>query len=186
MYYYHNKYFIECLSVSDYGEDLLCEKFTVDVLLNYIEYIKEVNQITNAITINSYLHNISPIIKYAIIKGYIATDFTTLRTWEILWAFASIGIRASELTNLKIGNVDLLNRSLVVNHTKNKGPRVIPISEALRAVLDEYLEIRGGERLTGLYFLRFMVGVYYKNLLKFIAMREVYIVQAYIYIDIPL
>ncbi len=171
-YKYHSKYFVEFI-----GEEVYCDEITVETLENYILYIKNTKKISNAVTINSYLRNISPILKYGMKKGYILRDFlipvvkeqetfkevytqeelkellkkpkerefVTLRTWAIIWTLASTGIRARELRELKVGAVDLLNRTIAVNVTKNKKARYLPISNSLAEVLEEYLQIRVGE-----------------------------------------
>lgn len=72
-------------------------------------------------------------------------DFVTIRNWAITWVFASTGIRRNELINLKIGNVNLLERTLLLNTTKNKNARYVPISSSLHDVLFEYMEFRNGE-----------------------------------------
>lgn len=69
-YHYHNKYFMEFL-----GKDVYCNEITLSTLEDYILYIKEVKKITNSITINSYLRNISLIIKFCMKKGYILEEF---------------------------------------------------------------------------------------------------------------
>lgn len=170
-YKYHNKYFSEFL-----GADTLCRDITESTLEDYILYIQDVKQITNGITINSYLRNISPIIKFGVKKRYILQDFeipvvkyqetfkeiytteelqtllqkpkkkdfVSIRTWAILWTFASTGIRARELRELKVKGVDLLNRTITVNATKNKKARYLPISNSLAEVLTEYLAFRSG------------------------------------------
>lgn len=171
-YHYHNKYFMQFL-----GGDIYCDEITESTLEDYILYIKEKKGITNGITINSYLRNISPIIKFCMKKGYILEDFlipevkeqevikeiytdeelhdllekpkkhdfVEIRTWAILWTLASTGIRARELRELLVKNVDLLNRTIIVNKTKNKKARILPISNSLAEVLEEYLQLRGGE-----------------------------------------
>lgn len=171
-YYYHNKYFMQFL-----GGDIYCDEITSSTLETYIRYIQDTKGITNGITINSYLRNISPIIKFGMKKGYILEefmipavkeqevikeiytqeelhdllekpkkrDFVELRTWAIIWTFASTGIRARELRELLVKNVDLLNRTINVNKTKNKKARILPISISLAEVLEEYLILRGGE-----------------------------------------
>jgi integrase/recombinase XerD len=153
-YKYHNKYFAEFI-----GDDLYCDEITIETIENYIRYIKNVKKIKNGVTINSYLRNISPILKYGMRKGYILRDFlipvvkeqeifkeiytqeeikellkkpkerefVILRTWAIIWTFASTGIRARELRELKVGAIDLLNRTIAVNVTKNKKARYLPI-----------------------------------------------------------
>lgn len=171
-YHYHNKYFLEFL-----GEDAYCDSINESTIDDYILYIKGTKHIKNVTTINSYIRNISPIIKYGIKKGYILDDFiipevkgqqvikqiytpielkalldkpkkrdfVTIRTWTIIWTLASTGIRARELRELKIKNVDLVNRIITVNSTKNKKPRNVPISLSFLEIIQEYLDIRNGE-----------------------------------------
>lgn len=170
-YHYHNKYFLEFL-----GEDICCCDIKESTIDDYILYIKNTKHIKNATTINSYIRNISPIIKFGIKKGYILDDFlipqvkgqqtikeiyspeelktllnkpkkrdfVTVRTWTVIWTLASTGIRSRELRELKIKNVDLLNRAITINSTKNKKPRNVPISLSFLEVIQEYLEIRNG------------------------------------------
>lgn len=47
-------------------------------------------------------------------------SFTEYRTWVIINLLVSTGIRAKELRMLKIKSVDLNNRMLILDHTKNK------------------------------------------------------------------
>ncbi|QNU65907.1 phage integrase SAM-like domain-containing protein [Ruminiclostridium herbifermentans] len=47
-------------------------------------------------------------------------DFVSIRNWCIVWVFASTAIRRTELINLKVMNVDMVNRVIALNHTKNK------------------------------------------------------------------
>lgn len=167
---YHSRYFLEFL-----GKDVYCYNITEKTLEDYIVYLQDIRKITNGVTINSYIRNISPILKYAMKKGYILDefmipqvkeqevikeiytqeelktllekpkkrDFVEIRTWAVLWTLASTGVRARELRELKVKNVDLLNRTIVVNKTKNKKARYLPISNSLAEVLTEYLEVRG-------------------------------------------
>ncbi|WP_097028068.1 tyrosine-type recombinase/integrase [Clostridium peptidivorans] len=171
-YKYHCKYFMEFL-----GEDTLCSTINESTFEEYILYIQDVKKLNNGVTVNSYLRNISPIVKFGIKKRYIVEDFqipqvkcqetfkeiytreelnlllgkpkkhdfNTLRTWAVIWTFASTGVRARELRELKVKGVDLLNRSVAVNSTKNKKARYLPISNSLAEVLTEYLEVRNGE-----------------------------------------
>jgi len=174
-YTHMNRYFTEFLKMQ-YGDIVYCDAIGLETFEDYIMYLKE-KGIDNNITINSYMQNVSPVIKYGYKKGYIFEDFcipyvkaqetfkeiytqqemnillkkpndkefTSIRTWAVIWTFASTGIRATELRNLKVGAVDLMNRSITVNHTKNKKARYLPISNSLAEVLEEYLNIRGGE-----------------------------------------
>jgi len=71
-------------------------------------------------------------------------DFVNTRNWAMTWVFASTGIRRTELINLKVCNVNLLERTLLLNKTKNKNARYVPISSSLYDVLQEYMQIRNG------------------------------------------
>lgn len=159
------------------GRGLKCADIGSDFMQRYVQYLKEEKRISNPVTINSYLQNTSPILKYGIQKRYILVqvaipyvkgqecikeiyneeelhtllaqpkkrDFVSVRTHAIIWMLASTGIRARELRELRIKNIDLLNRILKVNQTKNKKPRIIPVSTSLYQVLENYAMIRGGD-----------------------------------------
>lgn len=170
--YEHNReYFFR------FAGDIPCSEIDSNLMESYLEYLRDEKGLTNPVTINSYLGNLSPILKYGFRKRYIKenisvptvkgqetfkeiysqdeldrllekplqNDFVTIRAWCIVWTLTCTGIRARELRNLKIKNVDMFNRQLIVNVTKNKKPRIIPISAQLFEVLKEYLLIRGGE-----------------------------------------
>ncbi|SFN72053.1 tyrosine-type recombinase/integrase [Proteiniclasticum ruminis] len=169
-YNHHKKYFLNFL-----GGNVKCSEINEETLNKYILYLHNKN--IRAVSINSYLQNISPIIKFCIKKGYIKhgfmiprvkgqekikevltdeelkmllespkkTDFVTIRTYVIIWVLASTGIRASELRNLRVKNVDIIGRTIVCNHTKNKKARYLPISNSLAVILSEYMQYREGE-----------------------------------------
>jgi integrase/recombinase XerD len=170
-YHYHNKYFMGFI-----GENTLINTITQQTLEDYILYMQNEKGLKNGVTLNSYLHNISPIIKYGVKKGYLKdfeipqvkfqetfkdiytqeeliellrkpkkSDFITIRTWAMIWTFASTGLRARELRELRIKNVDMFNRTITVNVTKNKKARYLPISNSLAEVMSEYIEVRNGE-----------------------------------------
>ena len=133
-YKYHTQYFIEFA-----GNEMMCKDIGLDLLESYILFMKNDKQISNTVTLNSYIRNISPIIKYGIKKRYILNDFmiptikgqetfkeiysdeelkvlletpnerdfVTTRTHTIIWVLASTGIRARELRELKIKNIDM-------------------------------------------------------------------------------
>lgn len=71
------------------------------------------------------------------------TDFVSMRTWAILWTLASTGMRARELRELRIENVDYNNMLIHLQQTKNKKPRRIPMSTTLFEVLSQWRQIRG-------------------------------------------
>lgn len=171
-YKYHTGYFMDFT-----GRELMCKDVGIEIVENYIDHMMKEKGLTNPVTLNSYVRNLSPIIKYGIRKRYILndfqmpvirgqetikeiytneelqallskpdmTDFVNLRTYTIIWVLASTGVRARELRELRIKNVDLVNRAITANQTKNKKPRRLPISNSLHEVLTQYIEIRGSE-----------------------------------------
>lgn len=126
-YRHHTNYFLEFI-----GEGTMCKDINLSLIEDYIVFLKQNKGLTNAVTINSYIRNISPIIKYGIKMRYILNDFqiplvrgqetfkdiytaeelrlllstpdnkdfTSLRTYTIIWVLASTGIRARELREL--------------------------------------------------------------------------------------
>lgn len=164
-YRYNWKYFLE----------FLCDKaITHNTLSDYVGYLQE--QGKKPTTINSYVRNISPVLKWGADMGYFprvkfiqveeqeqnkdiytqeelnlllakprTKDFTTLRNWAMVWTFISTGIRRSELINLRINNLDFINRTVLLTKTKNKQLRYIPLSSSLIEVLEFYLKMRKGE-----------------------------------------
>lgn len=71
--------------------------------------------------------------------------FTEMRNWAITWTFAATGIRRSELLDLKVCSVNLLERTILLNKTKSRKARYVPISSGLADVLEEYLSLRNGK-----------------------------------------
>lgn len=71
--------------------------------------------------------------------------FAEYRSWVIVNLLLNNGCRAATIRNILIRDVDLPNRVIYLRHTKNKKAQVIPLCDALCAVLREYLRIRGGE-----------------------------------------
>ena len=58
---------------------------------------------------------------------------------EILW---TCGLRRSEVANLKVEDIDFAGSNLIVRHTKNRRPRVVPISPPLKVSLRRWLQGR--------------------------------------------
>lgn len=134
-YQWNIKYFIRFA-----GADVKCSQLTLEFLLEYLDDMRA-RGITNNVTLNTAIQNLSPIIHYARDRGYCPhrylmpfirgqvtdkkpytkeeletileppdkRDFTHMRTWAILWTLASTGMRARELRELRIENVDFSN-----------------------------------------------------------------------------
>ena len=61
-------------------------------------------------------------------------SFAQYRTWVIINFLLATGIRALELRNLLIGDIDLKNGIVTLQHTKNRKARIIPIPSSLSNV----------------------------------------------------
>lgn len=72
-------------------------------------------------------------------------NFAEYRNWVIINLLLNNGCRAATIRSILIRDLDLENRVIYLRHTKNKRAQVIPLCDALCAVLREYLRIRGGE-----------------------------------------
>lgn len=173
-YKHSTKYFLEFT-----GEDILCSQINQTLIDDYKLHLIDEGEI-KPITINTYIRNISPIIKYGFKKGYIKTNiefnslkvqeeikelytneelkvllkkpnpknrgFAEFRNWVIINFLLSTGVRARELRNIKISDLDLENCILRLQVTKNKKARIIPVSSALKYVLIEYLTFRHNQK----------------------------------------
>ncbi len=71
--------------------------------------------------------------------------FSEYRNWVIINLLLNNGCRAATIRNILNRDVDIANRVIYLRHTKNKKAQVIPLCDALCAVLREYTRIRGGE-----------------------------------------
>lgn len=73
-------------------------------------------------------------------------DFAEFRAWVIINTFLATGIRAGELRALKVGNVNLKEDYIVLNKTKSREARILPIPTTLHLVLQEWLKIRNASK----------------------------------------
>lgn len=73
-------------------------------------------------------------------------DFCEFRAWAIINLFIGTGIRAKELRYLKVQDVNLENRYIILNATKNKEARILPMSTTLYNVMAEWLQVRNASK----------------------------------------
>lgn len=73
-------------------------------------------------------------------------DFCEYRAWAIVNLFIATGIRAKELRYLKIKDVNLESSYIVLNATKNKDARILPMPTTLCNVMAEWLQIRNAPK----------------------------------------
>lgn len=69
-----------------------------------------------------------------------------METTILISTFLATGIKARELRNLRIQDVNLEQGYITVNVTKNKEARIIPISSALHIALSEWIQVRNASR----------------------------------------
>lgn len=71
-------------------------------------------------------------------------NFAEYRNWVIICHLLATGNRARTIRNIKVKNVDLKNRVIMLDTTKNKKCYEVPISKDYYPILVEYLDYRGG------------------------------------------
>lgn len=169
-YRINNRYFIAFV-----GENFLCSKINQKVIDNYKMHLFNERQV-KAITVNTYVRNLSAALKYGMQRGNIKAKiefrqakvqeeikpiytegelkillkkpdirkrgFAEFRNWAIISFLLATGVRARELRNIMMVDIDLENDLIRLQVTKNKKARYIPISSALKHVMTEYLRFR--------------------------------------------
>jgi len=70
--------------------------------------------------------------------------FAEYRNWVFINYLLATGNRVSTIINIKIGDIDFDNDTIILKRTKNKNQQIIPISNSLKIVLLEYLKHRKG------------------------------------------
>ena len=73
------------------------------------------------------------------------SEFGEYRMWVFSNYLLATGNRISSVLNVKIEDLDFKNNLIQVNKAKNRKAYIIPMSNALSEILQEYLQYRGGE-----------------------------------------
>lgn len=68
------------------------------------------------------------------------TEFESVRNKTMVYFFVYTGVRLQELINLKMRDVDLENREVLIRQGKGSKDRIVPIHPALAVVLKRYIE----------------------------------------------
>lgn len=71
--------------------------------------------------------------------------FSCYKTWVFENYLLGTGNRISTALDLHIGDIDFQNGVITLRKTKNRKQQIIPLSSTLADILQEYLQIRGGE-----------------------------------------
>ncbi|MDU3240452.1 MAG: site-specific integrase [Clostridiales bacterium] len=72
-------------------------------------------------------------------------DFTEYRNWVISNTLFGTAMRVGSLCGLHVGDIDLKSKLLTLRKVKTKKPYVIPITNTLCIILQEYFTFRKGE-----------------------------------------
>ena len=169
-YFFADKYFMQFA-----GDNLKCSEVTQDLINEYILYLKDklkpqtvnsyifkVSPVVKYGIKRGYIKDditFTHLVEQEHIKEIYTPDelkkllvrpkedsFAQYRTWVIINLLLATGIRALELRNLLIGDIDLANGIITLQHTKNRKPRIIPIPSSLNIILSDYLRIRNGAK----------------------------------------
>lgn len=71
--------------------------------------------------------------------------FAQYRDYVIVNFLIGTGVRLGTLKEIRIGDIDFVQREIRLNHTKNRVEYIIPLSTSLAKILQEYLKTRDGE-----------------------------------------
>lgn len=71
-------------------------------------------------------------------------SFGTYKTWVFENYLLATGNRISSAMGLHISDIDFASGLIILRRTKNRKQQIIPLSQSLSNILQEYLTIRGG------------------------------------------
>jgi len=169
-YHYAGIYFLDFA-----GHNLMCEDVTQDLINEYYLYLQEHHKATTVNSYVFKISPIVLYgVKHGYIKEKIGfthckaqkemkdiytpeelekllkrpkeNDFCEYRAWVIINLFLATGIRAKELRYLKVQDVNLENSYIVLNATKNKDARILPMPTTLYNIMAEWLKIRNAPK----------------------------------------
>lgn len=75
-----------------------------------------------------------------LLKKPSSNRWTEWRTWAAINFLISTGNRASTVINMKIGDINFVDMTIHLKQVKNRHQQFIPLSPALKEVLDDYLK----------------------------------------------
>lgn len=79
-----------------------------------------------------------------LLKRPTGNSFGEFRGWVIINTFLATGIRAGELRDLTVKDVNMKDSYIVLNRTKNRDSRILPMPSSLKPVMEEWLRVRAG------------------------------------------
>ena len=74
-----------------------------------------------------------------LLKRPMSDSWTEWRTWAAINTFLATGVRASTLLSIRITDLDFEQNTILLTKLKNRKQQMIPISKALKDILNDYL-----------------------------------------------
>lgn len=74
-----------------------------------------------------------------VLKNRKYESVTYFRNLTIIWLFCSTGLRRNELVNIRLDDVNLENRSILVREGKGNKQRIVYYNDTVQALLSEYI-----------------------------------------------
>lgn len=71
--------------------------------------------------------------------------FVEYRTWTMINFVMGTGQRLSSMLNIRVGDISLFERQVIIRKAKGRKQLIIPLSSGLCKILQEYLQYRGEE-----------------------------------------
>jgi len=72
-------------------------------------------------------------------------SFAEYRNWVMVNYFLATGNRVSTVINIRIGDIDFADGMISLTKTKNRKAQIVPLSQTMLRILQEYLVIRHGK-----------------------------------------
>lgn len=114
--------------------------FTIDMFTKYLT-IREYDNIT--IPANNPYHGKNNFIPYIYSKKELFSIFQNSKNNDTLYVALHLlyncGLRISEVANLKVENVDIDNKTILIEHSKNDRTRIIPLNDSIINLINNYI-----------------------------------------------
>lgn len=127
-YFYIMNQFCEYLRSLNYDNIIKPETYGVNYKSQFIPYIFSYDEIKKMINI----------LKNRLDKS----DIDNYSFYILICLYYCCGLRRMEALNLKLDDYDKIEKTITINNSKNNTSRIIPLSQKLNTLLEEYLLLR--------------------------------------------
>ena len=140
-------------TVRSFVRFLIAKKQATESLLNELKKAKP-RRVYPAKKLHCTLEQFEKLLEEAGKKYHCQSDYDVLLNVATIATIGFTGLRASELINLRLQDVDLINRKLFVYLGKGKKNRFVGISNRLYEILFSYLKLRPKTKLDNFFVTR--------------------------------